>query len=278
MPAAVTEALKKIPPPEQTAPITSQALESQEFRSVVYEQSREIIERDKRRQSIVVKGFGTNPSGVQKSFAEMTLSLLNTSVHLADIIVINNEMVRGKIFSEEKRRAVLNCVKDLKSHHLYAHVYINRDLTRQQREAMYTRRQRFQLSQIPWNIPPVNQVPVSVVTGANSIPVDPNCGRITQPPIVSPMQLNIPPPVITTSCLQPNQTRPTSSSLQQTTPSHHRNIPSASNIRSHPPPTIPPTNIISSQHHNLRSTRRSRSTSPTYFPPVGLPVRTHFER
>ena len=279
LPLAVSEALQKIPPPEQTAPITNQSLKSLEFRTVVYEQSREIIERDKRRQSIVVKGFGINPSNVQRSFSEMTHTLLNSPIHLADIVVVNNEMVRGKIFSEDKRRGILNCARDLKNHPLYSHVYINRDLTRQQRQEMYTRRQRLQLTQTPRNLPTTNQI----VTGANSIPINtnrtPNINTnhtpITSTPIVSLMQLNVPPPVITTCSIPktlPSQTRSIPSSSRTFPPPSH-NIPPAS----HPSLMNPAIPNISPHHYNQRPVRRSRSTSPSYFPPVGLPVRTRLD-
>ena len=277
VPSAVSEAIKNIPP-IQSAPIDNQALKSLEFRSVVYEESREIIEREKRRQSIVVKGFGTNPNGVQKSFSDMALSLLNTSIHLADIVVINSEMVRGKIFSEDKRRAILNCARDLKNHPVYGHVYINRDLTRQQRETMYTRRQRQQLTQIP-RAPPTNQIlrapPTNqICTGANSIPINTNRTPITPTPIVSLMQLNIPPPIITTSFLPTTlqcQTRPITST-STSVPFRPHNIPPAA----HPLPTNPTTLNIPPQSSNPRTSRRSRSTSP-YFPPVGLPVRSRLD-
>lgn len=125
------------PPPSQPA-VKSQ----EQYREIVRDEVRELQEREKRRQSIIVKGLKANSSGeVAAKFSSMTEEIMGASVSLSDITPIPNHphMFRAKIYNEEHRRLVLEKAKLLKESQ-YSSTYISRDLTFAQRTELFNRR------------------------------------------------------------------------------------------------------------------------------------------
>lgn len=142
-------------------------VKSQEFRRIVQDESREIAEREKRKHSIIVKGLGTDPAVVLRELTEVGMEIIGSPVKIVDVVVINSEMVRGKILDLEQRKRFLAAAKNLKSSTRFSSVYVNRDLTRSQREQLAEWRANNRRAGHSGYV----RNPESVVTGANAIPI-----------------------------------------------------------------------------------------------------------
>ena len=81
----------------------------------------------------MVKGLSTDPISVTRDLLDLATELLGTPARIIDIVVINTEMIRGKILDQDLRKRLLAASKKLTSSSKYSNVYINRDLTRTQR-------------------------------------------------------------------------------------------------------------------------------------------------
>lgn len=125
-------ALVQQPTPDSPAP----------DRKLIREELTEMRERDKRRQSIIIKGLvATGPADAAAKFNQLTETQFGARVDLAEVMPIPNHpsMFRAKIIPEEQRKLVLDNAKKLKGS-AYSSVYISRDLTRAQRTELYEKR------------------------------------------------------------------------------------------------------------------------------------------
>ena len=142
-------ALTRQPNPNTSNP--DQTLQTAEYRQIVRQELRELHEREKRKDSVVVHGLkSTSIRGVSTEFKELTRNMMGTQVELTDITPIAGHpgLYRGKILSENDRKLVLDKAKTLKGTD-YDRVYIRKDLTYNQRCALKARRDAFRTGQAP---------------------------------------------------------------------------------------------------------------------------------
>ena len=112
------------------------------YRSIVHEELKEMKERDKRKQSVIIKGLkATSGSDLAVKFEQLTEQQMGRKVSLSDISAISGHtgIYRAKITDDELRRTVLEKAKTLRNTE-YNDVYISRDLTYAQRAELFARR------------------------------------------------------------------------------------------------------------------------------------------
>ena len=117
--------------------------QSNQYRSMIRQEIKEVREREKRKDSIIVRGLtASSPGDVVTEFGDITSMLIGTRVALTDIVRIPDhpELIRAKIPDEEKRKQVLEKAKTLKGSR-YDGVFIRRDLTYAQRLELKLRRE-----------------------------------------------------------------------------------------------------------------------------------------
>lgn len=120
-----------------------------EYRQIVRQELRELHEREKRKESVVIHGLrSTSTRGVSTEFGELTQKMMGTKVELTDIVPIPGHagLYRGKILNENDRKLVLDRAKTLKGTD-YDRVYIRKDLTYNQRCALKVRRDAYRSEQ-----------------------------------------------------------------------------------------------------------------------------------
>ena len=111
-------------------------------RDTIREEVRELREREKRRNSIIIKGLQASSVGeLVAKFEQMSETQLGGKVKLTDVVKIPNQthMYRANIASDEQRKKVLDQAKNLKGSN-FDPVFISKDLTRAQRTVLYERR------------------------------------------------------------------------------------------------------------------------------------------
>ena len=111
-------------------------------RTLIREELREMREREKRRQSIIIKGLtAAGPREAASKFDQLTETQFGVKIDLAEIMQIpgHSTMFRAKIISDEQRKLILENAKKLKGS-TYSSVYISRDLTRAQRTELFEKR------------------------------------------------------------------------------------------------------------------------------------------
>ena len=108
-------------------------MQSVEFRRAIHNEAREIAERDKRPNSIVIKGLGCDVAKIVADFQPVAAEL-GVNVTLSEVLKVNNELVRAKILNGEVRKSLLDNAKNLKTSANFSHVFIRRDYTKQQRD------------------------------------------------------------------------------------------------------------------------------------------------
>lgn len=136
------QATEPAPPPPGPDP-SPKAAEQPAIRAVIAEELREIREREKRKQSIIIKGLRANSSAeVVHLFKDLSSTKLGCEVTLSDVSPIKDHagMFRAKIMSDDQRKHILDNAKTLKGTR-YDGVYISRDLTRAQRTVLFEKRQ-----------------------------------------------------------------------------------------------------------------------------------------
>ena len=150
----LTEAMKS--PPVQSAdqasmpgpapgpqPPISNPPEQPALRDVIAEEVREMREREKRKQSIIIKSQSTKSTAeVVNMFKELSSSKFGCEITLTEVSPIKDHtgMFRAKITSDEQRKRALDGARTLKGTR-YDTVYISRDLTWAQRKANFEKRQ-----------------------------------------------------------------------------------------------------------------------------------------
>ena len=113
-----------------------------DYRSIVHEELKEMREREKRRQSVIIKGLRASSSGdLTSKFEQLTEQVMGSKVSLSDVSSISGHpnIYRAKIMSDDLRKTVLEKAKMLRDTD-YSSVYISRDLTYAQRSELFARR------------------------------------------------------------------------------------------------------------------------------------------
>ena len=148
----LTQAMKS--PPVQNAnqapepgfapqPLVPKPSEQPALRDVIAEEVREMREREKRKQSIIIKSQSSKSTAeVISLFKELSSSKFGREITLTEVSSIKDHtgMFRAKITSDELRKHVLDSARTLKGTQ-YDAVYISRDLTWAQRKANFEKRQ-----------------------------------------------------------------------------------------------------------------------------------------
>ena len=119
-------------------------------RNDVLDQVRELKEREKRADSIIFRGFGdVSLEEVNSRFEGICQELGLSLIPLTGITKISSSPVlyRAKVANETQRRTLLMKAPELKLSRQFSQVYINRDLTKQQREEVMERRRNRRLGQ-----------------------------------------------------------------------------------------------------------------------------------
>ena len=115
---------------------------SGDYRTVTRQEMREMQERSKRRQSVIIKGIQAQSARqLVTKFGDLSESFAGTRVELSDVMPITNhsDLYRAKILNKEHCRLVLDRAKRLRDTE-HATVFIRRDLTYIQRKELRDRR------------------------------------------------------------------------------------------------------------------------------------------
>ena len=109
---------------------------------VILDQVREVREREKRADSVVFRGLGDVPlQEVSSKFLAICRELRLPSITLVGLTKIGTtNLYRARIADKDLRRSLLIKAPDLKQSQEFARVYINRDLTKHQRDEVMERR------------------------------------------------------------------------------------------------------------------------------------------
>ena len=115
---------------------TLASLGTVEHRNEILGQVRELREREKRADSIVIRGLGNiSLEEVNTKFESMCQELQVPLIPLTGLTKIGaGDLYRARIANKEQRQSLLLKVSALKNSQTFSRVYINRDLTKQQRE------------------------------------------------------------------------------------------------------------------------------------------------
>ena len=109
---------------------------------VVLDQIREIRERDKRKESIILRGFGNlSEQQLREKFVQVCEFLNVGRIEVTNLTVIGEGLYRANIVDREVRFGLLSQVSRLKGSQLYSSLYIQRDLTYKQRVELKARRE-----------------------------------------------------------------------------------------------------------------------------------------
>lgn len=114
-----------------------------QYRLIVRKELREMHERDKRKDSIIIRGLrATTPRGIVAEFADVTQRVMGTRVEVSDVVPIpgHGGICRAKILNPSEKKLVLDQAKDLRNSD-YKHIYIRRDLTYAQRGELKRKRE-----------------------------------------------------------------------------------------------------------------------------------------
>ena len=100
----------------------------------------EIREREKRVESVIIRGLGSDVDSVSRKFSEVVSYLFshNKVIQLVELVPINQDLVRAKIKDSTIRKELLSVTKNLKDSY-YDKVFITKDLTFKQREKLKKR-------------------------------------------------------------------------------------------------------------------------------------------
>ena len=127
---------------QATRPAT---LSEEDQRAVIRDEVREMNERTKRKDSIIIRGSGaTSGDGVKIKLKDVSRRLTGIEIVLDEVVCINptTNLFRAKIFNSDHRNRLLEKSKDLAHHEDLKTMYISRDLTYKQREVLRERRRQ----------------------------------------------------------------------------------------------------------------------------------------
>ena len=140
------------------------APDTDSLRSLIRQELNEIKERDKRKNSIVVRGINYSTEvAFLHDFNKLTQALIGKTIVPTDITPIKTNFIRMKIENNDDRMSLISSSPKLRNVRDFSHVFVSRDLTYQQRTILRERRQNRGSS---GNMPRT--------TGANSIPITNN--------------------------------------------------------------------------------------------------------
>ena len=113
-------------------------------RDAIFTEVREVTERDKRKCSVILRGFNCeSETAVREKFRSICQVLNVGHIELSDVRQIGNRrLFRAKILNDDKRKELLLVAKKLKALKEYEKMYIQKDLTFRQRQELYERRHR----------------------------------------------------------------------------------------------------------------------------------------
>ena len=149
-------------PPSVPPRVVNDTAGSTSTRNDILSQVRELREREKRRDYVIIRGLQniTVPQ-VRLKVSSISDLLHIAPVELSDIQPVgNSNLFRAKISNEASRKQLLMKCHQLRNTEEFSHVYINRDLTFQQRQDLRERRAAA-----------TGQSSSTVVSRPNSIPV-----------------------------------------------------------------------------------------------------------
>ena len=109
----------------------------------IISQIREVREREKRKDSIIFRGVGNVPLDILKRNFEVICDLLNVEgTTLTELKKIGSSppLYRARIQDDTKRKEILLRCHQLRNSEEFSRVYIHRDLTRQQRRDLASKR------------------------------------------------------------------------------------------------------------------------------------------
>ena len=132
----------------------------------LYGEIREIEERRKRVNSIIVRGVEARDNGSFKAtFSTISQFLIQKDIETTSVFCLNREdkLYRVDIAIRDDRLALLSSAKNLKNHDEFGAVYINKDLTYVQRRENAKKRAVARLSN------PRNSSPNSPLTTPNNV-------------------------------------------------------------------------------------------------------------
>lgn len=161
------------------------------IQKMVHEEVLESRERDKRTQSLIIRGLGNDPGAIQTKFNDIADFLLpGQPITLHEITPIKPNLERAKIKEFSLRRDLLNVSRELRNSP-FTNVFVTRDLTYKQREALKIKR------------------PINTLNSKSSKPQSNSKSTTLQedPPTVSPVQESLS-PTLGTSSLFPNPPPP----------------------------------------------------------------------
>ena len=145
---------------------------------------RELREREKRADSIILRGLQGSLETVADKFDRICQILGFGSVDLVGLVRVGStNLYRGRILNAEIRRALLLKVHELRNSTEFSSVYVHRDLTYQQRQDLLARRRagrmgdRADQEQQGAGSGRMEDISLGLGTGSNSQPLGTNGGR-----------------------------------------------------------------------------------------------------
>ena len=148
------------------APTQAEAQQAPSSRDTILAQVREVREREKRRDCIVIRGFRNMSVDVLRDQMAVICDLLDIQpVVMTDVQVIgDSNYFRARVTDADNRKELLLRCHQLRNSEEFSRVYINRDLTFQQRQDLRNRRTV------------ARQSSSGVATGSNVVPVSQGTG------------------------------------------------------------------------------------------------------
>ena len=135
---------------DPSGPLPNQRIDSQPtpVTETVRAEVRELNEQEKRKQNLILKGFGNDIHAVETKFKNVVHRLIGSDCELHDVTRIagQNGMYRVKLLNVELRRDILQNAKKLNGIDGFQSIYIQRDLTYKQRQELFRRKDQLRAS------------------------------------------------------------------------------------------------------------------------------------
>ena len=127
--------------------------------NAIMNEIREVYERDKRKNSVVIRGVMNKSEHEVKNIFNGACSYLAVgNIQISDLTKLSPSVWSGKVLDTPSRLKLLSETKRLRSSNIFKDIYIQRNLTYRQRRDLLAKRARGN-----------NQI-----SGANAIPITPN--------------------------------------------------------------------------------------------------------
>ena len=128
--------------PLQPAPPTGRSIRGAPLNEDFLRSVREINEREKRKNSIILRGLGdVSVEDASNKFNDLCTFLALENIVMTDIVKVGNHLFRGTVAAVESRMRLLSEARRLKGS-VHGNVYIQRDLTYLQRQQLTLSRSR----------------------------------------------------------------------------------------------------------------------------------------